>query len=290
MERNELVIRFEQVRKTFRKTTVLRGIDLTLNRGDRVALVGSNGAGKTTLVRCLLGQYGCDGKVRVNDLDPRQARTEVLQKVGFVPQLPPPLKITVEQLVQLSADLCGSDPQKMYDVAESLGLRTQEVRNRVFMRLSGGEKQKLLIGIALGRDTDLLVLDEPAANLDPEARQVFFNLLSERLASTTMIISSHRLDEVAPLVNRVVELDTGRVVLDDQVDEGGSLSARLSCVIRLTAPSEAFGKAIANWGFKEQDGAWQGTIAGPDRLRFLGVMSRYSGLLADIEIKENRHA
>jgi len=282
------MIQLKSLKKTFRRTPVLRGLDLELSKGDRVALVGSNGAGKTTLVRCLLGQYTYEGDVFLNGLSPRENREEVLKHIGFVPQLPPPIKMTVDQLVHFSADLCGSDPQRMFDIAEKLGLPISEVKNRVFVRMSGGEKQKLLIGIALGRKADLLILDEPAANLDPEARQVFFNLLAERLDKVTMIISSHRLDEVAPLVNRVVELDRGQVVLNDHVEDTGvDLSTQLNCTLVLKGENEAFSKSIKEWGFTEGKGAWQGQVAGPDRLRFLGVLSRYAGLLSGIEMKEN---
>ena len=105
-----------------------------------------------------------------------------------------------------------------------------------FVRLSGGMKQKLLIAIALGRDAKVLVLDEPAANLDPEARKIFFELLAERAESATMLISSHRLNEVSTLVNRVIELDMGKVVLDDRVADDVSLSGRLDCRIVVKRP------------------------------------------------------
>ncbi len=280
------MIQLKSLKKTFRKTQVLRGLDLNLAKGDRMALVGSNGAGKTTLVRCLLGQYTFEGEVLVAGLSPRENRREVLKQIGFVPQLPPPIKMTVEQLVQFSADLCDADPEEMLGVAAKLGLPIDEVRNRVFVRMSGGEKQKLLIGIALGRDAEILIMDEPAANLDPEARQVFFNLLAERLDRVTMIISSHRLDEVAALVNRVVELDRGLVVLDDHVDDSVDMSSVLNCSIELSQPNDAFSKSISEWGFTHNEGnCWQGQVAGPDRLRFLGVLSRYAGLLQGIEMK-----
>ncbi len=71
-----------------------------------MALVGSNGAGKTTLIRCLLGEYTCEGSVAVDGMDPRRHRQEVLSKVGFVPQLPPPLKMPVGQLIRFAASLC----------------------------------------------------------------------------------------------------------------------------------------------------------------------------------------
>ena len=282
------MIRFEQVRKRFRRAEVLKGIDLEIARGDRVALVGSNGAGKTTLIRCLLGEYTCDGRVVVDDVEPRRERREVLARVGFVPQLPPPLKIPVGQLVHFAASVCGSDPKRMIGIAARLGLDVEPIRSRPFVKLSGGQKQKLLIGIALGRDSDLLVLDEPAANLDPEARGVFFELLHERRDDAAMIISSHRLDEVAALVNRVVEMDQGTVILDDRVEDAVEMTERLAASVFLARPDEAFAKTIAPWGFTpgESGTDWHGEVAGPDRLRFLGVLSRYAGALTGIDLRE----
>ncbi len=282
------MIRFDRVEKRFRRNRVLKGVSLDIARGNRVALVGSNGAGKTTLIRCLLGEYVCDGRVEVDGMDPRRHRREVLSKVGFVPQLPPPLKMPVGQLISFSASLCGSDPARMVQVAERLGFDVGRFRGQPFVKLSGGQKQKLLIAIALGRDTELLVMDEPAANLDPQARHIFFGLLAEKSDGAAMLISSHRLDEVATLVNRVVELDQGVVVLDDRVADLVDLSSRLHCRVGLIRAEQAFAKAIGHWGFRSSgDGlSWEGYVAGPDRLRFLGVLSRYAALLGFIQVKE----
>ncbi|MCP3668424.1 MAG: ABC transporter ATP-binding protein [Gammaproteobacteria bacterium] len=280
------MIQFEAVKKRFRRQEVLKGIDLTIERGHRVALIGSNGAGKTTLIRCLLGEYVCDGRVLIDDLDPRVHRREVLSKVGFVPQLPPPLKMPVGQLIRFAASLCDADPARMDAVAERLGFDVPSFRHQPFNKLSGGQKQKLLIAIALGRDSELLVMDEPAANLDPEARHIFFQLLAEKKDEAAMIISSHRLDEVASLVNRMIEMDQGEVVLDDRVADLVDLSSRLSCRIELTRPEDAFAKTISEWGFKGSDLVWEGEVPGPDRLRFLGVLSRYAALLAGISMQE----
>ncbi len=282
------MIEFQSVIKRFRQQDVLKGVDLTIERGNRVALVGSNGAGKTTLIRCLLGEYTCEGKVLINGLDPRTHRSEVLAKVGFVPQLPPPLKMPVGQLIKFAASVCDADPSRMDGVAAKLGLDTTQFKHQPFVKLSGGQKQKLLIAIALGRDSELLVMDEPAANLDPEARHIFFNLLSEKQDEAAMIISSHRLDEVASLVNRVVEMDQGTVVLDDRVADLVDLSSKLRCRIGLVRKEPAFAKTITEWGFEgSADGMqWNGFVAGPDRLRFLGILSRYAALLASIEMDE----
>ncbi|MCG8080989.1 MAG: ABC transporter ATP-binding protein, partial [Candidatus Thiodiazotropha taylori] len=141
---------------------------------------------------------------------------------------------------------------------------------------------------ALGRQSELLVMDEPAANLDPQARHIFFKLLAAKKDHAAMLISSHRLDEVAALVNRVIEMDQGEIVLDDKVADLVELSSRLYCRIRLIQAEEAFAKAIGEWGFSasENGQVWDGYIAGPDRLRFLGLLSRYAALLSAMEISE----
>jgi ABC-2 type transport system ATP-binding protein len=283
------MIQFTNVAKTFRKARVLDGISLNIGLGERVALIGSNGAGKTTLIRCLLGEYTHDGSVAINGLDPRSNRTAVLGTIGFVPQLPPPLKMPVGQLIDFSASLCGTDPQRIHAIARRLGLNLDDILSRQFVRLSGGMKQKLLIAIALGRDAKVLVMDEPAANLDPEARKIFFDLLAERLDDATMIISSHRLDEVSALVNRVIEMDMGKVVLDDKVADAVTLTARLACRIVLNRFEPAFAKALDGWNLQSSDDnrVWQGEIAGPDRLRFLGIVSRYTALVSELSLAEN---
>lgn len=282
------MIQIRNLRKRLGRRDVLQGLDLEITRGQRVALIGSNGAGKTTLIRCLLGEYTRDGDVSLVGRDPRRFRTEVLRHVGFVPQLPPPLKMPVGQLIRYVSSLCGAQSEHIAEVAVRLGFDVTRFRHQPFVRLSGGQKQKLLIATALGRDTDVLILDEPAANLDPEARGTFFELLAERQKDAVMLISSHRLDEVAALVNRVIELDQGKVVLDDLVADSVDLASRLGCEVRLTRPEKAFAKAIGAWGFVDLDHglAWRGTVAGADRLRFLGMLSRYAALIAALELRE----
>ncbi len=284
------MIKINNVSKAFRRNQVLDGINLDIDRGDRIALVGSNGAGKTTLIRCLLGEYIHDGDILMDDLKPRQNRQEVLKKIGFVPQIPPPLKMPVAQLIKFAAGVCDSDPEKMYAVSDSLGLDALKFKKQPFVKLSGGQKQKMLISIALGRDSEFLIMDEPAANLDPEARHNFFNLLAKKKDDTAMIISSHRLDEVASLVNRVVELDQGKIVLNDRVADDVDMDSILSCEVKLTRAENAFADTVGEWGFTSNDNGitWTGTVAGPDRLRFLGVLSRYAGLLKGIKMEEKK--
>lgn len=281
------MIRLQALTKVFKKLKVLDALELNVAEGERIALVGSNGAGKTTMIRCLLGEYTFAGSVELGGKSPRAHRSEVLKKVGFVPQLPPPLKMPVNELLRFSAAVSGTKVSAIEDLASRLGLDVKRFASQPFVKLSGGQKQKLLIAIALGRDAELLIMDEPAANLDPEARHVFFTLLAERAAKATMIISSHRLDEVAALVNRVIELDRGKVVLDDRVADA-PLTGVLACSVVLRRADAAIAKALTEWGFGPvNDGLeWAGTVAGPDRLRFMGMLSRYVGLLTRVSLEE----
>ena len=208
--------------------------------------------------------------------------------MGFVPQLPPPLRMPVGQLIGFAASLCSANPEEMIDVASQLGFDAVQFKHQPFVKLSGGQKQKLLIAIALGRDSELLVMDEPAANLDPDARRILFKLLAEKQQTTAMLISSHRLDEVASLVNRVVEMDQGKIVLDDEVADLVDMSSMLVCSIRMIRHEDAFAKALSEWGFNSVNNTvWSGSIAGPDRLRFLGMFSSYAALLAGIQMNED---
>jgi ABC-2 type transport system ATP-binding protein len=282
------MIRCKNLSKTFKRARVLDGINLDIALGERIALIGSNGAGKTTLIRCLLGEYVHEGTVAINGHSPRKERTRVLGGIGFVPQLPPPLKMPVGQLIDFSASLSNADPAQIDAIADRLGLPVDDIRSRPFNKLSGGMKQKLLIAIALGRDAKLLIMDEPAANLDPAARKIFFDLLAERQDKATMLISSHRIDEVAALVNRVIEMDMGKVVLDDRVADDVSLSGRLDCRVVARRADAALAKALAAWKFvaDESGTVWTGEVAGPDRLRFIGVLSRYVALISDLSLHE----
>ena len=282
------MIRVEQLSKSFARARVLDALDLSVAPGERVALVGANGAGKTTLFRCLLGEYTYEGRVAVGGRDPRALRTEVLRRTGFVPQLPPPLRMPVGALLDFAAEVCGGATGQMEAVATRLGLDPRPLWRRPFAKLSGGQKQKLLIAIALGRACELLILDEPAANLDPPARRSFFELLASLGREPTMLISSHRIDEVAQLVTRVIELDQGRVVLDEATSDPSAPGVVLRCRVALARASEAAAAALRGWGLAADAAglSFEGEIAGEDRLRFLGALARYSGLLRALALDE----
>lgn len=281
------MIRIENLSKSFRRQKVLDGLSLSIGAGDRIALIGANGAGKTTLIRCLLGEYVYDGEIRVDGLSPRADRRAVLKDIGFVPQLPPPLKMSVGELILFAATVSDTPRTAIEAVLERLGLDHDAVRSKPFVRLSGGQKQKILAAIALGRDCRLLILDEPTANLDPAARKVLFDLLAER-PDRPLLISSHRLEEVAGLVNRVIEIDRGKVVLDERIASASAVSARQPCEIVTVRQEPAFAKAMADWGFAEGGNglSWHGEVASPDRMRFLAMITRFGGLVTALKLGE----
>lgn len=208
------LISAEDLVKSFNKVQVLKGLNIDFNEGDRIALIGQNGAGKTTLIRCILGQYVFEGNLSVMDKNPRIYHEELMQHIGFIPQIPPPLKMTVAEMLDFFSKLSNTDKSEFIKIGVNLGLDIEANISKPFLKLSGGMKQKLLVALALGRKPEILLMDEPSANLDPEARKIFFNYLTEYDKDSLMIISSHRVKELENLANRVVEMDLGEIVLD----------------------------------------------------------------------------
>jgi ABC-2 type transport system ATP-binding protein len=212
------LIKAEGLSKSFNKIKVLRGLDINWTSGERIALIGQNGAGKTTLIRCILGQYVYEGDLNILSRNPRKERVEILKEVGFVPQIPPPLKITVKEMLKFFSNISNVEEERFINIARELGLNIDESFSKPFVALSGGMKQKLLVSFALGREPKVLLMDEPSANLDPAAREIFFNYLAEYNKEALLILSSHRMAEIKGLVNRVIEMDFGKIVLDKKLN------------------------------------------------------------------------
>ncbi|MEN8123958.1 MAG: ABC transporter ATP-binding protein [Bacteroidota bacterium] len=217
MDDSEIIIKIDRLTKSFKKVTVIENLTHNFKAGERIALVGQNGAGKTTLIRCILGLYKYNGIIDVLGMNPRKERETILQNIGFVPQIPPPIKMTVEEMLEFFGKLTNTDKQEFIDISENLGLDVQSNLKKPFMKLSGGMKQKLLVSFALGRKPKILLMDEPAANLDPKARTILFDYLNKFDKNALMIISSHRIDEVENLVNRLIEMDMGKIVVNKEV-------------------------------------------------------------------------
>ena len=212
------MIIIKNLTKTFGVQNSLDNISLELNKGDSVKIKGQNGAGKTTLIRSILGQYiPSSGTIEVAGNNPFKNRVDTISKVGFVPQLPPPIKLTVEELINFAIHSSNISKKSVVELCLKMDLDLNEHMKKVFFKLSGGMKQKLLIAIAIAKNPEIFIFDEPTANLDPKGRENFYEIMKEYNKNRLIIFISHRIEEVLNLVNRKIELDLGKVILDEKI-------------------------------------------------------------------------
>ena len=212
------MIEIKNVSKKFADQFVLKDINLNIDDGEQVLFVGQNGAGKSSLMRTILGEYiPTSGSVAIDGFDSFKQRSRALRGVSFVPQTPPPLKLSLNELIyfaERTADASRADIVKFCDEME---LDLSSNLNKPFHKLSGGMKQKFLIALAFGRASKAMIFDEPTANLDPSAREHFKTLLRKYAKDKSLIFISHRLEEVGGLVKRMICMDLGRIVDDKNV-------------------------------------------------------------------------
>lgn len=229
------MIRIENVTKRFgRAAAAVAGVSLDLSPGESVALWGVNGAGKSTLIRCVLGLYRFEGRIRVGSHDVARDGKAARMLVGYVPQeLGFHDELGVAEAIAHFARLKGIARLNARDALAGVGLDGHE-RKRV-RELSGGMKQRLALAIALLGDPPVLVLDEVTASLDACGRDAFVALLAGLSGSgRTMLFASHRPEEVRALARRVVVLDRGRVASEATTSgflEAGAGSTLLHLVL-----------------------------------------------------------
>ncbi len=212
------MIEIKEAVKKFLDVKVLNRVNLKIEKGDKIALMGPNGAGKTTLVRSILGFYHLDsGEIKVKGFDPIKNRVKVLENISFIPQTPPPIKLNVEELLEYVSKSSNTLRDDILKESSKMDLDILKNLKKPFFKLSGGMKQKLLIAIALAKKSDILIFDEPTANLDPKAREKFYELLSSLDAGISTIFITHRLEEIEGLVNRKIYMDLGSIVEDERI-------------------------------------------------------------------------
>jgi cobalt/nickel transport system ATP-binding protein len=197
----------------------LRGVNLHIEPGEKVALVGPNGAGKSTLMLHLNGILRCaGGEVHVCDLPVREETLgKVRAAVGLVFQDPDdqlfsPTVFEDVAFGPLHMGLPEAEVRRRVDEALA-AVNMTAYRERVSHHLSLGEKKRIAIATVLSMDPEILVMDEPSAGLDPRARRGLINLLHS--LPQTMLISTHDIRLVEEVFPRTVIMDQGRVVADD---------------------------------------------------------------------------
>jgi ABC-2 type transport system ATP-binding protein len=211
------MIKVSNLTKKFGSHISLENVNCEFNKNESIALMGANGAGKTTLIRSIMGYYHPDdGEVLIKGLNPIKKRVEVLKHISFVPQLPPPIKLSIEELMQYIAVSADVDKELIQHYANEMKLDIGANMSKSFFKLSGGMKQKLLIAISLAKKSDIIIYDEPTANLDPKARDDFYRLLKQNEEEKVLLFVTHRLEEVKDLVNRQIYMDLGKIVSDER--------------------------------------------------------------------------
>ncbi|MEU4804745.1 ABC transporter ATP-binding protein [Actinosynnema sp. NPDC023587] len=203
----------------------VRGVDLQVARGELFALLGTNGAGKTTLVETLEGlRAPSAGRVRVLGLDPRRDRASIRARTGIVLQESGfPADLTVGEVVRLwrrGGD--RGDALARLDLAHRRDVRIKQ--------LSGGERRRLDLVLAVSGRPELLFLDEPTTGLDPESRQRTWEVVRGLLAEgTTVVLTTHYLEEAESLAHRLAILHRGEVAVSGAlVDVLAAQPARIS--------------------------------------------------------------
>jgi ABC-type multidrug transport system ATPase subunit len=207
------MIEVTNLTKRFGRLTAVNNLNFTVSPGEAVALWGANGAGKSTALHCLLDLTHYEGTITVNGLDARKQGKQVRAQVGFVPQM---LNfhddLTILETLDLYAQLKRVESDDEFaSLLEKVDL-TAHTHKRVD-ELSGGLKQRLALALALLADPPILLLDEPTASLDVGARAEFLTLLrSLKQAGKTLLFSSHHLDAVTGIADRVLVMEGGNLV------------------------------------------------------------------------------
>ena len=259
--------------------TALDKVDLAIPRGSIFGLLGPNGAGKSTLINILAGLVvKTAGKAVVwgidIDADPRNARGAI----GVVPQeLNIDFFFTPRELLELQAGLYGV-PKSERRTDEILGMLGLAEKADAYARtLSGGMRRRLMVAKAMAHRPPVLVLDEPTAGVDVELRQqLWAQMRALNAAGTTILLTTHYLEEAETLCDRIAIIDHGRVVADSTTAALVSQVDDKTLTVDLVQPVTAVPPALARWRL---------SVAGPGRLvyRYGPSRSQLGALFADIQ-------
>jgi ABC-2 type transport system ATP-binding protein len=224
----ERVVEVRGLRMRYGDVDVLDGVDLTVARGEVVVLLGPNGAGKTTTIEVLEGfRVPSAGHIRVLGSDPAHAGEDWRARIGVVLQSwRDHARWRPRQLLAHLAEhyVPYSTPERVrpYDVDELLAtVGLEEHADQKILTLSGGQRRRLDVAVGVVGRPELLFLDEPTAGFDPQARREFHDLIHRLsdLEDTTIVLTTHDLDEAERLADRILILAGGRIVADGTADE-----------------------------------------------------------------------
>ncbi len=207
--------------KTYGNKRGITDISFTINEGEIVGFLGPNGAGKSTTMNVITGYLSATaGAAKVAGIDILENPLEAKKHIGYLPQDPPLyLDMTVDEYLNFIYDIKGvkkaDESRKAHidRICEMVGIT--QVRSRVIGNLSGGYKQRCGLAQALVGDPDVLILDEPTVGLDPKQIIEIRNVIKDLGRNRTIILSTHILQEVSAVCERVLVINNGRLVADD---------------------------------------------------------------------------
>lgn len=235
---HDVAVRINDLHKHYGSLHAVDGVSLTIERGETFALLGPNGAGKSTAIEILEGyRHRTSGEVSVLGVDPAHGGLAWKARLGIVGQSTVESDhATVRELLTLTHGLYP-DPRDVDEVIAAVGL--EEKASTRCHRLSGGQRRRLDVAMGVIGRPQLLFLDEPTTGFDPEARREFWKLVhSLKDGGTTIILTTHYLDEAAELADRVGIITGGRLLDIGAVDAIGGADARRPVVRWRTAEGE----------------------------------------------------
>ncbi len=215
----ETVLTIENLRKTYGQRTAVHNLCLSVRKGEIFGLLGANGAGKSTTIECALGTKRADGgRVRILGMDPKANRKRLFERVGVQFQEPRyQEKITVTELCEETHSLYKS-PAAYDELLKSFGLADKG--RQPVSELSGGECQRLFVVLALIPNPELVFLDELTTGLDTKARRDVWRYLEQlKAGGLTILLTSHYMDEVETLCDRIMILKNGESIFCGTVAE-----------------------------------------------------------------------
>ncbi|MGE3171677.1 MAG: ATP-binding cassette domain-containing protein [Planctomycetota bacterium] len=283
-------VEFQSVGKRFGSFTALADIDLVLESGTRAALVGPNGSGKSTLVRMAMGMLAGTGGIRLGGIDPWRDWPALAHRVVYVPQIAPRFWAPVREVVAAVARLRRIDRDRIAAIAKRFDLDLEALAARPFRALSGGMRQKVLAALSLAARSELLLLDEPTASMDPRSRAVFFELLDELPGAPTVVLCSHRVEEIRRQVEQVVVLADGRLQWHGPTDT--YLGTRTEAVVEVAVRGDEAARWLDANGFASGRSGWWtrsvATAARADAVR--EVLHQIDGSIVDLMVRDHDRA
>ncbi|KAI7762811.1 hypothetical protein LZL87_008252 [Fusarium oxysporum] len=204
---SENLVDVDQIHKSFGGNVAVDGVSLTMAKGELLALLGPNGAGKTTTINMMRGEVRPDyGNIYIKGVDMQKDTRAGRQSIGYCPQFDALDQITVRQQLAFYARVKGvADVQRNVNLVMSkVGLRPHA--DKLTSRLSGGNKRKLSLAIALLGNPPILILDEPSSAMDPIAKRDMWAMLSSISSSRSVLLTTHSMEEADMLATRVAIL------------------------------------------------------------------------------------